>query len=101
MNKVEWFYVDAQNESQGPVSNWKFESLLGKTITEDTYVWNESMSDWAYVRNLPKLKAKLKAKKPALPPRVGPPAFRRPQPTAYSAGNKGGVAARIAMFNRN
>jgi len=101
-SNVEWYYVDKQNESQGPVSNAKFMSLLGTEVTEDTYVWNEKMTDWAYVRTLPALKSKLQNNKPSLPPHAGPPRFQRPQPTAYSAGNtgsSGGVANRIAMFN--
>lgn len=107
---IDWFYVDAQNESQGPVSNAKFETLLGTAVTLETYVWNETMTDWAYVRNIPNLKAKLQ-KKPVLPARRAPPpfqrpqpaAYQRPQPTAYSSGSskQNNVASRIAMFNRN
>lgn len=43
---MNWYYVQA-GQSVGPVSEEEFESLIaGQTITPETLVWNQTMSDW-------------------------------------------------------
>lgn len=53
--KVEynWYYITPDKETIGPLSSERFEELKQReTITESTFVWNESMSSWKRLRDL-------------------------------------------------
>lgn len=50
-----WYYITQDKETVGPLSAVRFEELKGRgVITESTYVWNESMSDWKKLGELAK-----------------------------------------------
>lgn len=51
---MEWFYVK-NGEKVGPINDQEFKAKTAAgEITDDTLVWNQTMSDWASFGNLPK-----------------------------------------------
>ena len=46
--KDEWYFIDATNNSRGPLSAWQISQSAG---LETYYVWREGMSDWAVNRD--------------------------------------------------
>lgn len=48
-----WYYISPDKETIGPLSGTRFEELKRReVITESTYVWNESMSEWKKLAEL-------------------------------------------------
>lgn len=48
-----WYYITQDKETIGPLSDQRFEELKESgVITESTYVWNESMSEWTKLGEL-------------------------------------------------
>ena len=44
---MEYYYLDINNERQGPLSSEQFHALVEKgTVTPNTMVWKHGMSDW-------------------------------------------------------
>jgi len=51
-----WYYLDKNHTQQGPYSETYLEEKLSKKeLCENTYVWNENLSDWKKVKELDKL----------------------------------------------
>jgi len=45
--KLEWFYVDQNNESKGPYAERDIDALFrANDISTSTPVWKEGMQDW-------------------------------------------------------
>jgi len=75
---VDWFYGDDSGEQQGPVTMKDVRNLWEQgVIRDDTLLWNETMSDWLELSELPDLKKKLD--QPAPPPKRTP-SIAPPQP---------------------
>ena len=53
---LDWHYVDDKGENAGPIT---FEQLQGlwksKGLSDQSYVWNEEMSEWKVVETIPNL----------------------------------------------
>lgn len=59
----QWYYINAQNEQVGPISENEIISLLASgTLNQNTYVWCSGMEDWEFVKNTP-LSVYLKSRK--------------------------------------
>lgn len=49
-----WYYLDHEKKQIGPLSiNKIFNNYLEKVISEDTYVWNDTMSTWIKFKEVP------------------------------------------------
>ncbi len=48
-----WYYLDASHNQVGPLSHQAISKALGEGIISDnTYVWNEEMTDWKLLKDL-------------------------------------------------
>lgn len=55
-----WFYLDRNDEQQGPVSVPELERLWRqKDVNTESYVWSQGMNEWALINDLPTLKGYL------------------------------------------
>ena len=46
-----WYYLDANHQQVGPVSYNALSDFFKKgTVSSATYVWNEEMDDWKYLK---------------------------------------------------
>lgn len=49
-----WYYLDAEEKQYGPMSLLALkEAWDANEITPNTYLWNETMSDWQTLESLP------------------------------------------------
>lgn len=54
-----WYYIDNEKKTIGPLSLAKLkEHLTTGILKQESYVWNESMSDWKKVQDIDSLKSK-------------------------------------------
>jgi GYF domain 2 len=52
-----WYYLDKDNKSQGPMSlNALYEKYLKKIISNNTYIWNDTMKNWKKIIDVALLK---------------------------------------------
>ena len=52
----EWYYLDAAHKQTGPVPRATLQELWSqKVLSEASFVWQEGMSAWARIRDLPEL----------------------------------------------
>ena len=72
----QYYYVDANNQRQGPVFPTDF-ARLG--VTGETLVWRNGMENWAKASTLPELATWIAAPEPPQPPQPEPP--QQPGPT--------------------
>ena len=57
-NPEEWYYyIDQNNERQGPVHISQIEPLLG-SISDNSLFWKEGWSEWKALRDAPELSSK-------------------------------------------
>jgi len=59
---IEWFFVDAGEQSVGPLSQKEFEAVVGLNVLDNTLVWNESMANWMPAREIPSVSEVLNLK---------------------------------------
>jgi len=105
----EWFYIDAMEAQQGPLTVVELEQMFETgAITLETWVWQELLPDWSQISNLPELKAKMNvqlhrasARKPDLPSKPAARAPRATTETVTGAGRLGGAAARRNSINQH
>lgn len=73
---TEWMWVDADNNQQGPCNETSLKELFMKGyITEESYVWEESMENWIEIGQVPGLISRLTvtvAPPPPVPTRNAP-----------------------------
>lgn len=56
-----WYYLNEENKRYGPMSfNALNQKWIDGDIKCDTYVWNEEMSDWKLIEELPEVLTQLK-----------------------------------------
>lgn len=52
-----WYFLDEKHEQCGPIStDALFREMLGGKINDRTYVWEEEMTDWKRIQEIPELK---------------------------------------------
>jgi len=57
---VDWFYLDENTEQKGPINFTTLKNLYKeKVINDDTHVYEENMTEWKMIRDLPNVKALL------------------------------------------
>ena len=50
----QWYYINVNNEQSGPVDESTIVSLIEqRVIGANTYVWQNGMKDWEFVKNTP------------------------------------------------
>jgi len=83
----DWYYA-VNGNSSGPLSQTDFEKQLGKSIQEDTLIWNDSMPEWLPAKEVDGVKKMINSQKQVSkaspPPRVAPPvppSWRQPSGT--------------------
>lgn len=60
INNFNWYYLDPQHRSKGPFSLFDLKSLWrNREVSQETFVWNDSMRDWMRIKNIPSLLEKL------------------------------------------
>ena len=84
----QYYYVDANNQRQGPVYPTDF-ARLG--VTGETLVWRNGMENWAKASTLPELATWISAPEPPQPPQPEPPQ----QPGPAGAGTYGQPAGGV------
>ena len=58
---LEYYYLNAKNEQEGPVSEDTLRSMYSsKKVDNKTAVWNENMDDWTNIDEIPDLMAQLR-----------------------------------------
>ena len=84
----QYYYVDANNQRQGPVYPTDF-ARLG--ITGETLVWRNGMDNWAKASDVPELATWIAAPEPPEPPQPEPPQQPEPMGGATYGQPAGGV----------
>ena len=47
MNDSQWYYLDANNQQQGPVAGAQLQALAAQSqLTPTTQVWTEGLEEW-------------------------------------------------------
>lgn len=68
MSNVQWFYADAQQQQQGPLTFEKIQQLAAEgTILPDTLIWNKDMPNWTAAKEVPHV-LQIPGKAPPLTP---------------------------------
>ena len=58
----QWYYLDAHNATQGPVTEAELQKILLENIIHpNTYIWCEGMQDWQKYQDLFNLTAHISA----------------------------------------
>ena len=53
---MNWYFIDQQGVTKGPVTISEMQSMYGSTIKDTTYVWNgESVPKWTPITGVPEL----------------------------------------------
>lgn len=51
-----WYYLDNAHKQHGPVGqSYLVNELRGKRLSENTYVWNEDLTEWKKIKDLKKI----------------------------------------------
>jgi myosin heavy subunit len=75
MDKLEWYFVDANGEQAGPlVGNDFIAAFASKAFDESSLCWNETLDEWSPVSSIPGLLTYLKPAPKAPAGRPGPKA---------------------------
>lgn len=57
----DWYYLDKEHKQKGPHTFRELKRYFGKeNISLETYVWNETMSDWKKIKDMPDFLTSLK-----------------------------------------
>jgi hypothetical protein len=74
------YFIIESGERKGPFT---FEQLKGASITRETFVWHEELSDWTQAQNLPELKERFVTPPPFKGNQAPPPPVE-PLPPSYA-----------------
>ncbi|MES1914361.1 MAG: hypothetical protein MHM6MM_006446, partial [Cercozoa sp. M6MM] len=108
---ADWYYLDAANQTKGPVKAPELQKLYGaRTISDTNMVWNgTTVGQWTKIADLPANVRKeivppapapaARAPPPARAPAPGPPRPARPSPFGGAGGGRGDLLAAIRKGN--
>jgi len=81
---MDYFYLDGNNKQQGPVA---VNELPKYSVTRETKVWKQGMSDWQTVGSIPELSGIFPPPITPPPPPIVPPPIPSVAPPPYQTTN--------------